>query len=573
MQAKQITYYNDRYQGSLTEEQCKKLEVLIQLDKENGVIKDLQHVIYHLSDEDVDHIINTESAKGINKPLGTLRDEQTIGVAFMFNAMRCILGDSVGMGKTVQTAGLFNLLRKAKERYILSTLKGKGYSVPAKLDETYDSIEMILSMLPHEEIDRINKELKAEGKEEIRPFRYLVLTEKNLAHQFRKELVKYTGEYVELIASGEQKVIEKYVDKNPPTDYAKYSVVGTHALLTTAGFIAWVEQNRQYGKGFPFDVLVVDESSCLGGKKSNLIVNGFKEIAKYFSRIVFLNATPFETKLDIFYQQLNLLDPQMLPTRTNFDKRYCVIDYRGMYPKPTGKYKNQSEFKHLIGYRYFARTRKDKGAKMDECKGGIIYSPLSKVQKYWLSRSSLNRVVYDCPNHIDPRIDFIEENVPKLTSLRELLENECKDADSVLIFVHFKEAQYSLSTWLKQHGYSNRVLNGETKNADRAEIIEGFKQKKYKILLTNVQKGLNFGDCNYCIFYSFDPNPSKMIQFEGRTTRSFDIIGKTVYILCSLGREKKALDDVVKQRAKATADMTNTDLSVIMDLLLGKDET
>ena len=64
-----------------------------------------------------------------------------------------------------------------------------------------------------------------------------------------------------------------------------------------------------------------------------------------------------------------------------------------------------------------------------------------------------------------------------------------------------------------------------------------------------------------------------MIQFEGRTTRSFDIIGKTVYVLCSLGREKKALDDVVKQRAKATADMTNTDLSVIMDLLLGKDET
>ena len=67
MQAKQITYYNDRYQGSLTEEQCKKLEVLIQLDKENGVIKDLQHVIYHLSDEDVDHIIKTESAKGINE--------------------------------------------------------------------------------------------------------------------------------------------------------------------------------------------------------------------------------------------------------------------------------------------------------------------------------------------------------------------------------------------------------------------------------------------------------------------------------------------------------------------------
>ena len=87
-------------------------------------------------------------------------------------------------------------------------------------------------------------------------------------------------------------------------------------------------------------------------------------------------------------------------------------------------------------------------------------------------------------------------------------------------------------------------------------------------MITNVQKGLNFGSCNYCIFYSFDPNPSKMIQFEGRTTRDFDIMGKNVYILCSLGQEKKALLDVVKVRAKATADMTNVDLSVIMSILL-----
>lgn len=571
MKAKQITYYNERYQGSLTEEQCKKLEVLIQLDKENGVINDLKHVIYNLSDEEIDTVMQTEH--GIKEPkLGELRDEQTIGVAFMYNAMRCILGDSVGMGKTVQVAGYLNLLKKAKEKYVLGVLREKGYSVPEHLDETYDSIEMILSMLPSEEIMRINKELVKEGKEELKPFRYLVLTEKNLSAQFRKELIKFTNECVELIPSGEQKVVSKFVDKNPTVTYPVHSIVGTHALLTTAGFIAWVEQNRQFGKGFPFDALVIDESSPLGGTKTN-IVEGYKQIAKYLNRIIFLNATPFETKLDIFYQQLNLLDPMMLPVRTNFDKRYCHFDYRGMYPKKTGKYKNQEEFKQLIGYRYFARTRRGKGAKMEECNGKVVYSPLSKVQKYWMTRSSLNRVVYDCPNHIDPRIDFTEENVPKLTSLRELLENECKDAESVLIFVHFKEAQYSLSEWLKLHGYSNRVLNGETRNADRQEIIEGFKQKKFKILLTNVQKGLNFGDCNYCIFYSFDPNPSKMIQFEGRTTRSFDIVGKTVYVLCSLGKEKKALDDVVKERAKATADMTNTDLSVIMDILLGKDET
>ena len=86
--------------------------------------------------------------------------------------------------------------------------------------------------------------------------------------------------------------------------------------------------------------------------------------------------------------------------------------------------------------------------------------------------------------------------------------------------------------------------------------------------MTNVQRGLNFGDCNCCIFYSYDPNPSKMIQFEGRTTRSFDIIGKRVYVLCSEGKERNRLDEVVSQRAKATTEMSSTDLSVIMDILL-----
>ena len=63
-----------------------------------------------------------------------------------------------------------------------------------------------------------------------------------------------------------------------------------------------------------------------------------------------------------------------------------------------------------------------------------------------------------------------------------------------------------------------------------------------------------------------------MIQFEGRITRDFDVIGKHTYVLCSRGREYDTLNKVVRQRAKATADFTNTDLSVIMNILLGSVE-
>lgn len=523
--AKVVNYINDRYSGKMSQDQCDMLESIIELDKCNGSFSDLKHVIKNMSNSDVTTFIEDMETWGtpmhdFEKPWGTLRDEQTLAAAFMFTAKRCIIGDSVGMGKTVETAAAINLISAVRA-------------------------------------------------EQGRNMRFLVLTQKNLAHQFREEMVKFTGDYVQLIESGEQKSIEIFKNSNPYDEELEYSVVGTHNLLTTNVFIQWLEQCRTMGCGFPFDTLVIDESSCMGGTNTQ-IVNGYKAISKYFENIYFLNATPFETQLGIFYNQLALLDSDFLPTKTNFNKEYCLMDYRGMFPRPTGKYKNQAQFKHLVAYRYFARTRRDKGATMADCDGKVVLSPLSPVQKKWLEKSLLHRIVYDCPTHIDPTIEFNSENVPKLGSLNELLKNECAEAETIIIFAHYKEAQKHLSEWLTNKGYSNRVLNGDTDSQSRQQIINGFKNSEFRVLITNVQKGLNFGSCNYCIFYSFDPNPSHMIQFEGRITRDFDVIGKHVYVLCSKGKEFKVLNEVVRQRAKATADFTNTDLSVIMDILLGE---
>lgn len=521
--AKVVNYYNDRYCGDMTPEQCDVLESLIDADEQNGSVSDLTHIIYELDDSVVDDMIEEYETFGYlsgshEVHYGELLDYQTLAVCFMYYAKRCILGDSVGMGKTVSSAGVLNLLKREREKV------GKRH-------------------------------------------RYLVLTQKNIANQFRKELVKFTAEYVHLIPSGEMRDIAKFVDANDYEFDLDYDVVGTHALLTTSGFIQWLEQCRTMGRGFPFDTLIIDESSDLGGKGTKMI-DGFRAIEKYFDNIYFLNATPFETRLDIFYNQLNLLDKHLLPTKTVFTKEYCLMDYRGMYPKATGKYKNQAEFKRLVGYRYFARTRRDKGAVMEDCKGGIILSKLSDVQKEWLKKSQLHRIVYDCPSHIDPSIEFNEENVPKLASLSSLLRNECSDADTVIIFAHYKEVHRQLSRWLYARGYSNRVLNGDTDDSTRQSIIGGFQNKEFRVLITNVQRGLNFGNCNHCIFYSFDSNPSHMIQFEGRITRDFDIVGKNIFILCSMGKEYATLRSVVRQRAQATTEFTNTDLSVILNVLL-----
>lgn len=505
---KEVTYHNGRYMGSLDEETCDILDIL----RKAKVVPELKHCIFDLDDKLIDDILyNGQDIPASELPLGTLRDMQTVGVAYMYWGKKIILGDSVGLGKTAQVAGLINVLRVEYEK------KGKD-------------------------------------------FRYLFLSEKTLIEQTRRDLVRFTGEYVELL-EGDKKNNEEFSE-----GYANgcpYSVVGSHSLLNQAIFINWINSFSE----FPFDMIVIDESSILGNP-TTAITKSAKALLSKVDRRVFLNATPFESRLDIFYTQLDLIDEKLLPAKYIVQKEYFIMDYRGMYPRHTGKYKNASQFKNFILYRYLARTRLESGAEMLDCTSELVLSEVSKAQKHLFSRTQMWRMVCDCPSYIDKTIEFNEENVPKLASLRKLLTKVIPLNEQVLVYVPYKESQYKLVNWCEERGITCNLLNGEiTKASDRNEIIGKFKRGEYKVLFTNVQKGLNFGNCDYTIFYSFDTNPQKMKQFEGRSTRDFDIIGKHLYMLCSRGREYKYLFNTVKQRAESSDNFTVGDYSCIMNLL------
>ena len=236
----------------------------------------------------------------------------------------------------------------------------------------------------------------------------------------------------------------------------------------------------------------------------------------------------------------------------------------------TGKYKNAETFRNLVSYRYFARTRKANGGKMIDCNFKLVMSPLNKVQRTMMYKTSLWRMVCDCPSYIDQSITFNEDAVPKLKSLWTLFKTDLSEADSILIFAPYKESQKWISQWLTNKGISNRILNGEITGAERNKVIRDFSSKLFRVLVTNVQKGLDFDNCNHCVFYSFDSNPQKMVQAEGRMTRSFDIVGKNVYLLCSEGRERKTLDEAVSAKAAASKEFANADYSLIMSLLLSE---
>lgn len=518
--AKEIVYYRERLQGKhLSNEDCDKLESLRRLDNEQGCVKDLKHLIYDLPPSDVDIIKDTKSSDFVELGIGELSNLQTVGVAYMYFAKCLVLGDSVGIGKTVEVCALCNLL---------------------------ETIYMKKGM----------------------EFRVLYLTEKNLLPQAQNEFIKFTGNYTELLY-GTASCVKKFCSENK--DYIKYSVVGAHSLISSVGFQEYLLQYKRDNGCYPFDLLVVDEA---GGILTNSATKTYKtalQIRDMFERVILLNATAFEKDLDMFYNQISFVDKTLLPTKTAFTKEYKEMDYRGPYPVFRGKYKNQSKFKALVGYRYFARTRKGSGATMTNCTADVIVSSLTPLQKSLLKKTSIPNMVYDCPSYFGGGVVTDEYSTPKMADLLRLVTKDLKDADSILIYSRYKESQECIQDMLNEYCISSLILNGDSSTEERECAINSFKLGDIKVLITNVQKGLNFGNCNYCIFYSFDPNPNKMVQFEGRMTRSFNIDDKHVYLLVSRGKELNTLKKVVAERAEASDLFAGSDYSCVLNILLDKD--
>lgn len=515
---KELKVINGRYVGQyLDEETCQKLEKLRKLDESRGYISDLKNVICELEPHTVEHIIKTKSTDGNYATLGTLKNEQTIGVAYMYFAKRLILGDSVGLGKTVEVCGLCNLL------------------------ET---------------------EYAKKGQD----FKFLYLTDKKVVSQAQSELIRFTGNYVEQL-QGVKPQLQKFFDEN--REELLYSVVGSHSVLNHVLFQDFMRSYIHEAGYNPFDLLIIDECGSILKNSATKTYKDCKYIADMFDRVIMLNATAFEKELRMFYNQLNFIDDTFLPTKTAFSREYEIMDYYSApYPVFSGKYKNEDDFKKKVGYRYFARTRKAIGAKMVDCSADVVVVPLSSEQRELLSRTSMPQMVYDCPSYFNMGISTDISTTPKLKALVNLFESELVCARSVLIYSRYKEAQSAIQKVLYDNGIESAIMNGDTSDVDRERLINRFKLEDIRVLVTNVQKGLNFGNCNYCVFYDYDPNPNNMVQFEGRMTRSNDIVGKHVYLLVSRGRELESLKNVVAKRATASDLFAGSDFSCVLSILL-----
>lgn len=510
--------YHGMYAGSMTNHQAD----LILATREMKVVPALKNIIYDFPYELVLEAISAgtsvrEYAKenniDISKYIGSLKDYQTVGTAFMYLSPRSIIADGCGLGKTAEIAGLINFLH-----------------------------------------------LKGEMK------RVLMAVENSAVGQTTAELMRFTG--LNIVALPSEKAKLNKMIKN--TDWSKVDgMVIKHSALRSDALFKWIALNlSEDGTACRlFDTFILDESSVIKNNKTKTF-EYTQHICKLSRRVHMMNATAFETNILDVYYQMDMMNTELLPKAWRIEKEYCTFGRTSYWTKENGKakmnwrrersgYKNQSKFKESLKLVYFGRSKKDVGLDLPHIHKVYEVEPTNE-QSIALTKGYRYNEVLNCPSLIsDLNIPTDRKHVPKMERTVQLIENEFS-SDKVMIFCFHREAQKKLAEELEKIGRKPIILSGEVTDADeRYRIQQMFNTGEKDVIITNIKKSLNLYGGDVCIFYSVLTNPATMFQAASRIDRNVDDKIKTFVLLLYKGTDEyNFFVEKVKNRAKDSRDLT-----------------
>lgn len=510
------TMYNGMYLGRMT---VPNAEIILKI-RQSKQVDSLKRMVF---DFPVDLILESvneckrirdiirEKNIDYTQYIGKLRDYQTIGTAFMYYSSRSILGDGVGLGKTVEVSALINYL------------KSKG--------------EMT---------------------------RFLMAVENSALSQTTYELIRFTGLNIVALPSEAVK-LKRIINK---LDWTKIDgIVVKHSMLRSDYFSRWLALNLdEKGMCKVFNTFFLDESSVIKNNTTKTY-KYTKNICDICSRVHFMNATTFELRLMDVYNQADMMNPALLPKKWRIEKDFCKFGRSSYWTKVDGKakmnfrrdlvgYKNQQIFKESLKLFYFGRCKADIGMDMPHIHKVYEVEP-SGDQLLAIGQGYRYNEVLNCPSLIpDLNMNTDVKDCPKLARLVDIVDNEFS-GQSVMVYCFHIEAQRAIADELKKIGRNPMILNGETPDDERYKIQTDFNSGKCDVIITNIKKSLNLYGGDVCIFYSVLTNPSALFQAAGRIDRNVDDKIKTyILLLYANTDEYKMFTNVVKQRAQDSRDLT-----------------
>lgn len=372
------------------------------------------------------------------KPTTKLRYYQVIGALHMMMLSRMLLGDSAGLGKTLQVIAAY------------------AYTLVRQPD-----------------------------------LKLLVVTPKSAADQWAEEFEKFTtGISVHVLKSeyGYDKVHDCFADYDElkakkikrrkiyefEARKAQYDTVDAQVLIITYYPLKEEYEFILKNRGDKF-MVAFDEAQEFKSEKTKAYFAASK-IAEQASRVYGLSATPIKNRLEEIYNIYNVLVPGLFGSRTKFNKNFAIRKKMKVgwgrsarYFQKTVGYKNLDQFRDTLDPYFLNRRTRDVADELPRLISKKVMldmtKPQEKLYKQALSGELYRRVVQDRlfqhQQYMNNTAEPSEKDYKLLASLEAKYdESMTKEGlqKSKLAALSFCQLVSNGPAWLNEEGDSSKEL-------------------------------------------------------------------------------------------------------------------
>ena len=440
-----------------------------------------------------------------------LREHQKEGVKFLLANKKCILADSMGLGKTYQ-AICAAVLGNFKKILIITT---------ASLKTTWrKEIELVE---PKENIQVIN------GSEWQSGYKFTIVNY-DIAQRFYEvaEEVAYETKELPNADGTVTKVKVPITVKNKSTGKLEYKMKKSRKK----------EDIKEALKKSPlfleqFDCVIIDEAHKLSNPKAKRyqVIEDFIKKSQ-IPYVFLLTGTPITKDTVRFYNILKLLDANITKDYRFFMRRYCGAEKRTFHGKeilmPTGA-THLDELKEKVKHLYIRRELKDMADMVNKTVSTRYYDlDKSQVAEYDRLWSEYQSSQYE--NGLDSNEDYrqlVEGMIVRQFLANQMVENTIKlsdekieDGDKVVIMCTFTD---ELQKFKEYYGNKCVVYDGKMTSKAKDKAFDKFQNDpKVKVFVGNIvaaSVGLSLTAAHTLIFNSYSWVYADNAQAEDRVYR------------------------------------------------------
>jgi len=402
-----------------------------------------------------------------------IRQYQISAIKRLCGTKRMILGDDVGLGKTLEALAAFSYMK---------------------------------TQLP---------ELKM-----------LVFTEVAAIGQWEEEVEKFTkGLTVEKVTARTPKKERDDIFRRLKAD-----ITVTSYSLVHRNYMAML-----YGMQRIAPMLVADEPTAFKNTKSKLHEK-MLTLAGYCPRVYGLTATPVENSLVEMWGMFRVIVPGLFPTKKFFMDRWCVVQQNHWtgFNEITG-YKNLRDYREHISPHYFGRLQTDPS--VDQELPDVIYKdvrfdlPPKTAEAYEDAENRMDpngepitvlpalSIQQDLCN--DPTLQGIDEPSPKIEALRDMLLGSLAN-EKVAVFTKRRVLVDTIELLLRKDGHKVVRITGAESPAERTVARQTFQNHDGPVVMLLTKAGgraLNLQAGGHLIFFDLPWSYGQTRQVIGRLKR------------------------------------------------------